>query len=130
MSFCIESTQIETTGRPRQARGQARGQARAGQEGKEPTTHALLPLGPVVTTPHLLTKITPTPPTHTNKIQAAAPGKKAAPKPAVRKDDNFAGGLIGSDVEALAFDPWKLSADRDAEGLAWYRAAELKHGAI
>lgn len=68
-------------------------------------------------------------------MKKAAPVKKAAPaaaapKPAVRKDDNFAGGLIGSDVEALAFDPWKLSADRDAEGLAWYRAAELKHGAI
>jgi light-harvesting complex I chlorophyll a/b binding protein 4 len=46
------------------------------------------------------------------------------------KNPDFAGGLVGSDVEAIAFDPWKLSAERDAEGLAWYRAAELKHGRI
>ncbi len=46
------------------------------------------------------------------------------------RNPDFAGGLVGSDVEAIAFDPWKLSAERDAEGLAWYRAAELKHGRI
>lgn len=51
-------------------------------------------------------------------MQAAPVKPAAAPKPApVRRvaDADFAGGLVGSDVEAIAFDPWKLSAERDPE---------------
>ncbi|CEM00977.1 unnamed protein product [Vitrella brassicaformis CCMP3155] len=41
------------------------------------------------------------------------------------------GGLVGSDIEAPNFDPWKLAAgDLEPETLSWYRAAELKHGRI
>jgi len=43
---------------------------------------------------------------------------------------DFAGGLIGSDVETPKFDPWGLSADTDEATLGWYRAAELKHGRV
>eukprot|EP00638_Chattonella_subsalsa_P012544 CAMPEP_0117781282 /NCGR_PEP_ID=MMETSP0948-20121206/2747_1 /TAXON_ID=44440 /ORGANISM="Chattonella subsalsa, Strain CCMP2191" /LENGTH=205 /DNA_ID=CAMNT_0005609271 /DNA_START=80 /DNA_END=694 /DNA_ORIENTATION=+ len=63
-----------------------------------------------------------------------APAKKAAPAPApvaVSSVGNaFSAGLVGSSVEAPEFDPLKLSYDRSEETLAWYRAAELKHGRI
>lgn len=66
--------------------------------------------------------------------KVAAPVKKAAPAPkkvaAPVSNPDFAGGLIGSDVEAIRFDPWNLAAERDPEGLAWYRSSELKHGRI
>ncbi len=66
------------------------------------------------------------------KKAAPAPVKKAAPAPkaAPVSSPDFAGGLIGSDVEAIRFDPWNLAAERDPEGLAWYRSSELKHGRI
>lgn len=68
--------------------------------------------------------------------KAAPAPKKAAPTRAAAKlaaplsNPDFAGGLIGSDVEAIRFDPWNLASERDPEGLAWYRSAELKHGRI
>mmetsp|Transcript_18380 Transcript_18380/g.24259 ORF Transcript_18380/g.24259 Transcript_18380/m.24259 type:complete len:217 (-) Transcript_18380:340-990(-) len=42
----------------------------------------------------------------------------------------FAGGLIGVATEVGEFDPLKLSEGKDEETLAWYRAAELKHGRV
>ena len=39
---------------------------------------------------------------------------------------SFAGGLVGADVEAGEFDPFKLSQGVSSETLEWYRAAELK----
>jgi hypothetical protein len=64
-------------------------------------------------------------------------GKKAAPVPVKQAPvkqapvvSGFAGGLVGSDVEAPEFDPLQLSSGRSAETLAWYRAAELKHARI
>jgi hypothetical protein len=42
----------------------------------------------------------------------------------------FAGGLVGSDVESPEFDPLGLSARKTADDLAWFRAAELKHGRV
>lgn len=56
---------------------------------------------------------------------------KSAPAPAPTPVASFfAGGLVGADVEAGDFDPWKLSEGRSDETLAWYRAAELKHARI
>jgi len=43
---------------------------------------------------------------------------------------DFAGGLLGSDVEVKDFDPLGLSKGKDADTLAYYRAAELKHGRV
>ena len=43
---------------------------------------------------------------------------------------DFAGGLLGSDVEVKDFDPLGLSKDKSDETLAYYRAAELKHGRV
>ncbi|KAM3576410.1 hypothetical protein VYU27_001760 [Nannochloropsis oceanica] len=63
----------------------------------------------------------------TAAVKKAVPVKKVA---APLSNPDFAGGLIGSDVEAIRFDPWNLAAERDPEGLAWYRSAELKHGRI
>ncbi len=58
------------------------------------------------------------------KKAPSAPTKKGVPiKKAV---SGFAGGLVGSDVEAPNFDPLQLSVGRNEETLAWYRAAELK----
>ena len=37
-------------------------------------------------------------------------------------------GLVGTDIEYPEFDPWGLTKGADAEKIAWYRAAELKHG--
>jgi hypothetical protein len=51
--------------------------------------------------------------------------KTAAPVKSVPVS-SFAGGLVGSDVEAPEFDPLQLSAGASAETLSWYRAAELK----
>jgi Chlorophyll A-B binding protein len=48
----------------------------------------------------------------------------------VRMSSDFAGGLIGTDTEAGEFDPLGLSAGKSEETLAWYRAAELKHGRV
>eukprot|EP01038_Epipyxis_sp_PR26KG_P011707 gene11707-15672_t len=63
--------------------------------------------------------------------------KKAAPVPTPAKktvskapSSDFAYGIVGSDVEAKDFDPLKLSAGKSEETIAWYRAAELKHGRI
>jgi hypothetical protein len=70
----------------------------------------------------------PTPPKPT-PVKKAAPVKKSAPAPApVKKaaSGDFAYGLVGSDVEAPQFDPFKLSVGRPAETVYWYRAAELK----
>lgn len=59
------------------------------------------------------------------------PVKKAAASVAsFAATSGFAGGLVGSDVEAFNFDPLELSKDRSPETLAWYRAAELKHARI
>jgi len=54
-----------------------------------------------------------------------APSKKSA-TPTKSVSSGFAGGLVGSDVEAPEFDPLQLSVGRSEETLAWYRAAELK----
>ncbi len=63
--------------------------------------------------------------------KSAPPAKqvKAAPAP-VPVVPSFAGGLVGSDVEAPEFDPFQLSAGASEEKLQWYRAAELKHARI
>ena len=56
-----------------------------------------------------------------------APVKKVeVAKPAPIVVSGFANGLVGSDVEALEFDPLNLSAGASEETLNWYRAAELK----
>jgi len=39
-------------------------------------------------------------------------------------------GLVGTDIEYPEFDPWGLTKDADADKIAWYRAAELKHGRV
>ena len=39
-------------------------------------------------------------------------------------------GLVGSDIEYPEFDPWGLTKDKSPETIAWYRAAELKHGRV
>lgn len=68
-------------------------------------------------------------------------GKKvAAPvKPVAPPKPSFAGGLVGSDSaevdpfgfgSAGEFDPFGLSVGKSDETLAWYRAAELKHGRV
>ena len=61
------------------------------------------------------------------KVEPPAPQKatKAVQKPAPVVNQ-FAGGLVGSDVEAPEFDPLQLSTGKSEETLAWYRAAELK----
>lgn len=56
--------------------------------------------------------------------KSALKGKSAPVKQTV--SSGFAGGLVGSDVEAPEFDPLQLSVGRSEETLAWYRAAELK----
>jgi len=91
-------------------------------------------------------------PAPAKKAAAPAPAKKAAPAPVHRAVptnsgsvpaifltgypsgykstgapvSSFAGGLVGADVEAGEFDPWKLSQGVSTETLNWYRAAELK----
>lgn len=56
-----------------------------------------------------------------------APPSKKGPAKAVKKVVNeFAYGLVGSDVESPNFDPLQLSAGRSEETVNWYRAAELK----
>ena len=56
-----------------------------------------------------------------------APPSKKGPGKAVKKVVNeFAYGLVGSDVEVPNFDPLQLSAGRSEETVNWYRAAELK----
>jgi hypothetical protein len=59
-------------------------------------------------------------------MMAKAPAKKVVAAPV----SSFAGGLIGSSVEAPEFDPLSLSAGRSDETIAWYRASELKHGRV
>merc|ERR1719440_864655 len=39
-------------------------------------------------------------------------------------------GLVGTDIEYPEFDPWGLTKGADADKIAWYRAAELKHGRV
>jgi hypothetical protein len=56
--------------------------------------------------------------------KSAPKGKSAPVKQSM--SSGFAGGLVGSDVEAPEFDPLQLSVGRSEETLAWYRAAELK----
>jgi len=58
--------------------------------------------------------------------KAGTPLKRAAPAP-VQTDFAVA---FGSDVEAPFWDPAQLAADKPAETLDWYRAAELKHGRV
>eukprot|EP00596_Hydrurales_sp_CCMP1899_P007667 CAMPEP_0119041222 /NCGR_PEP_ID=MMETSP1177-20130426/11403_1 /TAXON_ID=2985 /ORGANISM="Ochromonas sp, Strain CCMP1899" /LENGTH=199 /DNA_ID=CAMNT_0007007087 /DNA_START=156 /DNA_END=755 /DNA_ORIENTATION=+ len=67
-----------------------------------------------------------------NKKEAApAKGAKGGKKVAAKQVVNdFAYGLVGSDVEAPNFDPLQLSAGRSEETVNWYRSAELKHGRI
>jgi len=63
--------------------------------------------------------------------KAAAPLKgtplKRAAAPAPVTDFPVA---FGSSVEAPFWDPAQLAADKPAETLDWYRAAELKHGRV
>jgi hypothetical protein len=59
-----------------------------------------------------------------NKKQPA-PSKKVAAKKVVKVNE-FAYGLVGSDIEVPNFDPLQLSAGRSEETVNWYRAAELK----
>lgn len=63
-----------------------------------------------------------------NKKDAAPPAKKGAvgKKVASKVTNDFAYGLVGSDVESPNFDPLQLSAGRSEETVNWYRAAELK----
>lgn len=56
---------------------------------------------------------------------APTPAGKKAPAPAP-VPVGFANGLIGSDVEAGEFDPFKLSVGASPDTVNWYRAAELK----
>lgn len=44
------------------------------------------------------------------------------------KLEGAAADLVGSDIEYPEFDPWGFSKTADEETMAWYRAAELKHG--
>lgn len=60
------------------------------------------------------------------KKKEAAPAKKGAGKKVVAKVNEFAYGLVGSDIESPNFDPLQLSAGRSEETVNWYRAAELK----
>jgi len=46
------------------------------------------------------------------------------------KLEGAAVGLVGSDIEYPEFDPWGLTRDTTPEKMAWYRAAELKHGRV
>jgi len=39
-------------------------------------------------------------------------------------------GLVGTDIEYPEFDPWGFTKGADSERIAWYRAAELKHGRV
>jgi len=69
-------------------------------------------------------------------------GKKAAPPAPVKpapapvksaaalNSNEFAYGLVGSDIELKDFDPFQLSAGVSEETILWYRAAELKHSRI
>lgn len=111
----------QRTGGPCQACPGQEGGARP-QEGELYYTH-------ISNVPNYTSPAYPTSSFPLNPQAAPAPKPAAAPKKAPVKNPDFAGGLVGSDVEAIAFDPWKLSAERDPEGLAWYRASELKHGA-
>jgi hypothetical protein len=61
------------------------------------------------------------------KKVATAIKKAAAPAPVANTDFAIA---FGSDVEAPFWDPAQLAADKPAETIEWYRAAELKHGRI
>lgn len=38
--------------------------------------------------------------------------------------------LVGSDIEFPSFDPLKFTKGASPEKVAWYRAAELKHGRV
>jgi len=58
------------------------------------------------------------------------PSGKVDASGAVAYRSSFAGGLVGADVEAGEFDPFKLSQGVSSETLEWYRAAELKHGRV
>lgn len=62
------------------------------------------------------------------KKQAAKPVAPAAPQRVA--PSGFSYGIVGSDIEAGEFDPLSLSAGKSEETIAWYRAAELKHGRI
>jgi light-harvesting complex I chlorophyll a/b binding protein 1 len=69
--------------------------------------------------------------------KSAAPAKGKAPaKKSAAQSSGFAGGLVGVATEnpflalPLEFDPFGLSVGKSEETLAWYRAAELKHGRI
>ncbi|KAG5183796.1 chlorophyll a/b-binding protein domain-containing protein [Tribonema minus] len=42
----------------------------------------------------------------------------------------FAGGLIGADMEAGDFDPLKFSEGKTEQQLRWYREAEITHGRV
>jgi hypothetical protein len=59
-----------------------------------------------------------------------APAKKVASIAKAPTSSSFAYGLVGSDLEAGEFDPFKLSVGRSPETISWYRAAELKHGRV
>ena len=59
------------------------------------------------------------------KKKEPAPSKKTAAKKVVKVNE-FAYGLVGSDIESPNFDPLQLSAGRSEETVNWYRAAELK----
>jgi len=39
-------------------------------------------------------------------------------------------GLVGTDIEYPEFDPWGFTKGANSEKIAWYRAAELKHGRV
>lgn len=61
------------------------------------------------------------------KKKDAAPTKSSKKVVASKKVVNdFAYGLVGSDVESPNFDPLQLSAGRSEETVNWYRSAELK----
>mmetsp|Transcript_1637 Transcript_1637/g.1708 ORF Transcript_1637/g.1708 Transcript_1637/m.1708 type:complete len:204 (-) Transcript_1637:144-755(-) len=59
-----------------------------------------------------------------------APSTRRISSNVVMKLGENAQGLIGSDLEWPEFDPLGFTKDASPEKVAWYRAAELKHGRV
>mmetsp|Transcript_16515 Transcript_16515/g.15843 ORF Transcript_16515/g.15843 Transcript_16515/m.15843 type:complete len:115 (-) Transcript_16515:9-353(-) len=57
-------------------------------------------------------------------------GRVASSSSLSMKLEGAARELVGSDLEFPEFDPWGFTKDADENKMAWYRAAELKHGRI
>ncbi len=62
--------------------------------------------------------------TATNALKSTV--KQMKPNVMQVNKEEFACGLIGSDIEAPNFDPFELSTGNSEETMNWYRASELK----